>query len=103
MFRQLLRKHEGLLWGIGAMAFGIACLYGLWLVVPSLLRWIFEVLGYPFWLVYTKLANIQIDQFDSFWLTIAIAIFVLMLSGILHSIRPVTVIQKTVKSGPKGE
>lgn len=98
MLRQLLRKHEELLWAIAAMSFGLACLYGLWMVVPSVLRWVFEILGYPFWLAYTKLANIQIDQFDSFWLTIAIAFFLHMLSMVFRSIRPITVVQKTVKS-----
>lgn len=64
-------------------------------LLPGFIAWIIEVLGYPFWVVYTKIFHFQIDQFDSFWGTIGIW---LLSAFIFGNFKPVRIKQVTVKS-----
>ncbi len=59
----------------------------LWYFLPGLMRWIIEVLGYPFWVVFTKFLKIDINQFDAFWAFLGIACIAKVIVGNFTPVR----------------
>jgi hypothetical protein len=79
----------------------------LWYLIPGLIRWctdairwIIEVLGYPFWVVFAKILKIEINQFDAFWAFLGIACLAMVIIG---SFTPVRVSQQVTIKKKKEE
>lgn len=78
------RKVAGILGAI--VAIGIVGVI-LWYFIPGLIRWIIEVLGYPFWVVFTKFLKIDVNQFDAFWAFVGIACIATVVVGNFAPVR----------------
>jgi TRAP-type C4-dicarboxylate transport system permease small subunit len=79
----------------------------LWYFIPGLIRWcadairwIIEILGYPFWVVFTKFLKIDINQFDAFWAFLGIACLAMVIVG---NFTPVRVSQQVTIKNKKEE
>jgi hypothetical protein len=59
----------------------------LWYYIPGLIRWVIEVLGYPFWVVFTKFLKIEINQFDAFWAFLGIVCITIVIVGNFTPVR----------------
>lgn len=49
--------------------------------------WIPTVIGYPFYVLYTKLMYLTLSPSESFWVTVAMIFFVWLLAWLLRQIR----------------
>ena len=72
----------------------------LWYTTPGLVRWVIEVLGYPFWVVFTKFLKIDVNQFDAFWAFVGIACIATVVVG---SFAPVRISQQIATVSQKEE
>jgi hypothetical protein len=78
----------------------IAIGYFLWQWTPELLKWFIEILGYPFWVVFTKFLKIDISQFDAFWAFLGIACIATVIIG---NFTPVRISQQITTVSKKEE
>ncbi len=78
----------------------IAIGYFLWQWIPELLKWFIEILGYPFWVVFTKFLKIEINQFEAFWAFFGIACIAMVIVG---NFTPVRVSQQVTVTKNKEE
>jgi hypothetical protein len=91
------RKVNEILGGIVVIGFiGVI----LWYFVPGLIRWVIELLGYPFWVVFTKFLKIDISQFDAFWAFLGIACIATVIIG---NFTPVRISQQITTVSKKEE